>query len=76
MTNTNNRQSFPKLGRIRNKTKRTSGRRDINQLLIENVEKIFMIKDFHSNNPNTQGNDKTMNLGMKKFGDNPHEPLK
>jgi hypothetical protein len=38
--------------------------------------KSFPRKDFHSNHLNTQGSGKPVNLGMKKFGDNPHKPLK
>ena len=41
-----------------------------------NTTKRFPRKDFHSNHANTQGSGKPVNLGMKKFGDNPHEPLK
>jgi hypothetical protein len=41
-----------------------------------NVEKIFPRKYFHSNNPNTQGGGKPINLGTKKFGDSPRKLLK
>jgi hypothetical protein len=42
----------------------------------QNATKRFPRKYFQSNNPNTQGNGKPINLATKKFGDNPHEPLK
>jgi hypothetical protein len=42
----------------------------------QSATKSFPRKEFHSNNPNTQGNGKPVNLGMKKFGDIPHKPLK
>jgi hypothetical protein len=38
--------------------------------------KSFPRKEFHSNHTNTQGSGKPVNLGIKKFGDNPREPLK
>jgi hypothetical protein len=41
-----------------------------------NTTKSFPRKYFHSNNPNMQGNGKPVNLGTKKFGDSPREPLK
>jgi hypothetical protein len=41
-----------------------------------NATKIFPRKDFHSNHMNAQGSGKPINLGMKKFGDISHEPLK
>jgi len=41
-----------------------------------NVAKSFSRKDFHSNQPNTQGSGKSVKLGMKKFGDSSREPLK
>jgi len=41
-----------------------------------NAAKSFPRKDFHSNNQNLQGGGKPINLGTKKFGDNPREPLK
>jgi hypothetical protein len=42
----------------------------------QNASKSFPRKDFHSNHPNTQGSSKPVNLGMKKFGDKSHEPLR
>jgi len=44
--------------------------------IYQNAEKSLTRKDFHSNNRYAQGSGKPMNLGMKKFGDIPHEPLK
>jgi len=41
-----------------------------------NVGKNFPRKYFHSNNQNTQGWGRLVNLGTKKFGDSPREPLK
>jgi hypothetical protein len=41
-----------------------------------NATKSFPRKEFHSNNQNTPGGGKPVNLGTKKFGDNPREPLK
>jgi hypothetical protein len=41
-----------------------------------NATKIFPRRDFHTNHPSTQGGGKLVNLGTKKFRDNPHEPLK
>jgi hypothetical protein len=38
--------------------------------------KSFPRKDFHYNHLNTQGSGKLVNLGMNKFGDKSHEPLK
>jgi hypothetical protein len=42
----------------------------------QNMEKNFQRKYSHSNNQNTQGGGRPVNLGTKKFGDNPREPLK
>jgi hypothetical protein len=42
----------------------------------QNMEKNFQRKDSHSNNQNTQWGGRLVNLGTKKFGDNPREPLK
>jgi hypothetical protein len=44
--------------------------------LFQNEEKGFPRKYFHSNNQNTQGGGKPVNLGTKKFRDNPYQPLK
>jgi hypothetical protein len=44
--------------------------------LYQNATKIFPRKYFYSNNPNTQGGDKLVNLGTKKFEHNPREPIK
>jgi hypothetical protein len=41
-----------------------------------NATKKNSRNDFQSNHPNTQGSGKPVNLGMKKFGDISHEPLK
>jgi hypothetical protein len=42
-----------------------------------NAAKGFPRNYFHSNYPSTQGNGKIpVNMGTKKFGDGPHEPLK
>jgi hypothetical protein len=41
-----------------------------------NATKNFQRKYFHSNNQNTQGGGRPVNLGTKKFGDSPREPLK
>jgi hypothetical protein len=41
-----------------------------------NAAKRFPRKYFHSNNHNTQGGGKPVNLGIKNFGDSPREPLK
>ena len=41
-----------------------------------NAAKGFPRKDYHSNHLNTQGNSKLVNLGMNKFGDSFHKPLK
>jgi hypothetical protein len=43
---------------------------------ISECNKKISEKYFHSNHLNTQGSGKPLNLGMKKFGDSPHEPLK
>jgi predicted aspartyl protease len=42
----------------------------------QNATKRFPRKDFHFNNTSTQGNGKPVNMGTKKFGDSPREPLK
>jgi hypothetical protein len=41
-----------------------------------NMEKGFQRKDYHSNTQNAQGGNKPVNLGVKKVGDSPREPLK
>jgi hypothetical protein len=41
-----------------------------------NMEKGFQKKYYHSNNQNAQGGGRPVNLGVKKVGDNPREPLK
>jgi hypothetical protein len=41
-----------------------------------NMEKGFQRKDYHSNTQNSQGGNKKTNLGVKKVGDSPREPLK
>jgi hypothetical protein len=41
-----------------------------------NAAKSFPRKYFHSNNENTPGGGKPINLGTKKFGDSPRELLK
>jgi hypothetical protein len=43
---------------------------------LSECSKKFMRNDFHSNHLNMQGSGKPVNLGMKKFGDRPREPLK
>jgi hypothetical protein len=47
MTNTNNGESFPNLARIRNNTKQTNKRMDINQSLIGMQQKYFREKNFN-----------------------------
>jgi hypothetical protein len=42
----------------------------------QNAAKGFLRKDYHSNYLNTQGSEKPVNPGTKKFGDNPCEQLK
>ena len=42
----------------------------------QNASKCFPRKYFYTNNKNTQGGAKSVNLGTKKFGDSPHELLK
>jgi hypothetical protein len=40
------------------------------------MEKGFQKKDYHSNTQSAQGGGRPVNLGVKKVGDNPREPLK
>jgi len=42
----------------------------------QNMENNFQKKYSHSNKHNTQGEGRPINLGTKKFGDNPTESLK
>jgi hypothetical protein len=41
-----------------------------------NAAKNFQRKYFHSHKQNNQGGGRPVNLGTKKFGDIPREPLK
>jgi len=40
------------------------------------MENFFQKKDYHSNTQSAQGGRRLVNLGVKKVGDNPREPLK
>ena len=41
-----------------------------------NMEKSFQNKDYHSNTQSAQRGRRIVNLGVKKVGDSPREPLK
>jgi hypothetical protein len=67
---------FPKAWKDKKQDRMNQRKKGYQPTPYQNATKIFPRKYFHSNNPNTQGGGKPVNLGTKKFGDNPREPLK
>jgi hypothetical protein len=67
---------FPKAWKDKKQERMNQWKKGYQPAPHRNTTKSFPRKDFHSNHPNTQGSGKPVNLGMKKFGDNPREPLK
>jgi hypothetical protein len=75
-TNTNNSQKFPKAWKDKKQDRMNQRKKGYQPAPFWNTTKSFPRKYFHSNNQNTQGGGKPVNLGTKKFGDSPREPLK
>jgi hypothetical protein len=67
---------FPKSWKDRKQDRTNQRKKGYQPAPFWNVAKSFPRKYFHSNNQNTQGGGKPVNLGTKKFGDSPIEPLK
>jgi hypothetical protein len=70
------REEFPKTWKDKKQDRMNQRKKGYQPTPYQNAAKGFPRKDYHSNYPNTQGSGKPVNLGMKKFGDSLHEPLK
>jgi hypothetical protein len=70
------RAEFPKAWKDKKQDRMNQRKKGYQPAPYRNTTKSFSRKDFHSNLPNTQGSGKPVNLGMRRFGDNSHEPLK
>jgi len=70
------RSKFPKAWKDKRYNKINQRNKCFQPSLFRNMEKGFQRKDYHSNTPNTQRGIKLVNVGFKKVGDIPIEPLK
>jgi hypothetical protein len=70
------RAEFPKTWKDKKQDRMNQRKKGYQPAPYQNATKGFPRKDYHSNHLNTQGSGKLVNLGMKKFGDSPREPLK
>jgi hypothetical protein len=67
---------FPKAWKDKKQDRINQQKKGYQPTPFQNATKKFLRKYFHSNKQNTQGGGKPVNLGTKKFGDSPKEPLK
>jgi hypothetical protein len=67
---------FPKAWKDKKQDRMNQRKKGYQPAPFRNATKSFPRKYFHTNNQNTQGGGKLVNLGTKKFGDSPREPLK
>jgi hypothetical protein len=70
------RAEFPKAWKDKKEDRMNQRKKGYQPTPYQNAAKRFPRKYFHSNNPSMQSSNKQVNLGTKKFGDSPHEPLK
>jgi hypothetical protein len=70
------RSEIPKAWKDKKQDRMNQWKKGFQPTPFQNMEKNFQRKYFHSNNQNTQGGGRPVNLGAKKIGDNPREPLK
>jgi hypothetical protein len=70
------RSEFPKAWKYKKQDRMNQWMKGYQPTPLWNAPKSFPRKYFHSNNQNTQGGGKLVNLGTKKFGDNLRELLK
>jgi hypothetical protein len=67
---------FPKAWKDKKQDRMNQRKKNYQPTPFWNATKNFPRKYFHSNNQNTQGGGKPVNLGTNKFGDTPTELLK